>query len=89
MCHRLYPPPLLLCQLLPCPAAANRSSHLCSISEGTRGKIAAGVANPGAGAETDAGTGAGAGAAGVMFKCCVTFPTKRCLSSSVSEIAIV
>ena len=79
------PPPLFPCELLPCLAAANRASRLCSITEKTRGQIAAGVSNPGAGARTGAGAGAGAGAAGVLLECCVTFSTKRCPTSSLSD----
>ena len=57
--------------------------------ENTHGKVVAGVANSGAGAGTGAGAGAGAVAAGVLLECCVTFPTKRCPSSSISKSAIV
>ena len=84
MCHRLYLPPLFTCELLPRPAAANQTRRLCSITEDNRGKIAAEVANPGAGARAGTGAGAGAGAGDVLLECGVTFPTKRCPSSSLS-----
>ena len=77
MCHRLYPPLCAPCELLPCPAAVNRATNrrLCFITEDTRGKVAAGVVNPGAGA--GAGEGARAGAeAGVLLECCVAFPLR-------------
>ena len=62
VCYRLYPfPPCAPCELLPsCPAAVNWARRLCSMAEDTRGKVTAGVANPGAGA------GAGAGALGLV-----------------------
>ena len=81
VCHRLYPPLCAPCELPPCPDAANRARRLCSMTEDTRGKVTAGVANPGAGAGAgardgaDAGAGAGAGA-GVLLEVCATFPTK-------------
>ena len=51
------------------------------MTEDTRGKVTAGVANPGAGAGAGGGDGAGAGAgagaeAGVLLEVCETFPTK-------------
>ena len=87
--HVVTPPPLFPSELLPCPAAANRARRLRSNPEDTRGKIAAGAANPGASAGAGTGAGAGAGAAGVLLECCVTVPTKRCPSSSKSQIAVV
>ena len=90
VCHRLYsPPPLITCELLPCPAGDNRTRRLCSITEKTRGQIEAGVSNPGAGAITGAGAGTGGGATVVLLKCYVKFPEKRCPTSSMAEITNV
>ena len=85
---QVVPPPCAPCKLLlPCPATTNQARRLCSITEDTRGKVAAGVASPGAGAEAGAGAGAGVEAAGVLLECCMAFSTKRCSSSTMPEIA--
>ena len=61
------PAPCAPCELLPCPAAANRARRLCSINEDICGKLTAGVVNPGAGSGAGAGAGTGADAgAGVL-----------------------
>ena len=90
MCYRLYPPPCAPYELLPCPAAANWARRLCSITEDTRGKVTAGVANPGAGTGAGAGAGAGAGGgacaeAGGLLEFCTPFLRYPSLETSTEH----